>query len=97
MKYWDVIRALGGEGYTVLTFDHRSQGFSGRTVEPHDMSHVEDFERYVKDALEVLEERVFKVGEGTRKISIVGHSMGGWKFRRHRAVVPGKVRKVHLR
>jgi len=77
VKYWDVIRALGGEGYTVLTFDHRSQGFSGRTVEPHDMSHVEDFERYVKDALEVLEERVFKVGEGTRKISIVGHSMGG--------------------
>ena len=77
IKYWEFLRRLTSQGYKVLTLDHRSQGFSGRTLSVRDVSHVSDFELYVSDASEYALSSFFGPAGCGAKISIIGHSMGG--------------------
>ena len=52
VKYAQLIMELYEAGFSVYTYDHRSQGSSGRPSglpHPTQLSHVDDFHEYVRD------------------------------------------------
>ncbi|GMH74639.1 hypothetical protein TrLO_g1932 [Triparma laevis f. longispina] len=76
IKYWELFRDLTSAGFNVTTMDHRSQGLSGRVVEPSAMSFIIDFDSYVVDA-EKLVHHVKSRFSPSGPIALVAHSMGG--------------------
>ena len=64
-------------GYSVHTYDHRSQGLSGRTSSNPRMVHVESFDDYVED-LHTFARSIFDSPLGHEgKRFLLSHSMGG--------------------
>ena len=49
LKYSDIIQHLYSRGFNVFTYDHQSQGLSGRWLLNHQTIYVENFEDYVDD------------------------------------------------
>jgi lysophospholipase len=75
LKYPHLIKSLYEQGYSVYTYDHQSQGLSGRRLPEQQSTWVNSFEDYVDDF-------VFFVTNITREstklpIYLVAHSMGG--------------------
>lgn len=75
LKYQDVAFELNNAGYSVLIFDHRGQGFSGRLLSDPRKGHVETFDDYVSDLKTLFDEHV-EIEEG-KPVAILAHSMGG--------------------
>ncbi|MBN2233069.1 MAG: alpha/beta fold hydrolase [Deltaproteobacteria bacterium] len=75
VKYLSVIGELNRAGFSVYTYDHRGQGFSGRLLpEPH-KGHVDDFADYVADLRYFCDHIVRPRSSG--KILGLAHSLGG--------------------
>lgn len=74
IKYEELYADFNARGHTVHTYDHRSQGFSGRSAAAGspDMSYVNSFEDYIDDFFHFVESL-----SSSSKFILVGHSMGG--------------------
>ena len=71
-KYFEVIDELRGRGFSVVTFDWRGQGGSGRLLPDARKAHIEDFAAYDQD----LEAVIRTLPAGLPRIAMA-HSMGG--------------------
>lgn len=63
-------------GYNVFLYDQRGHGLSHRDVDNLQLTHINDFDDYVKD-LEYIINKVVKKAAPTLPIYLFGHSMGG--------------------
>ena len=75
LKYKEVVQDLYARGYSVFALDHRGQGYSGRLLENPQIGYVEEFDDYVKDLRQFVEDVV--VPTNHQQHFIVAHSMGG--------------------
>lgn len=74
-KFSEVAFDLFEEGYSVILYDHRGQGRSGRFLkDPHKAS-IDAFENLVKD-MKIIREKVVPL-VGSENILLLAHSMGG--------------------
>ena len=71
-KYFEVIDELRGRGFSVVTFDWRGQGGSGRLLPDARKAHIEDFAAYDQD----LDAVIRTLPAGLPRIGMA-HSMGG--------------------
>lgn len=81
LKYADVIKTIYEQGFNVHTYDHQSQGLSGRWLAESQSTFIESFDDYVEDLLFF---QTYVVGRGTTSdpeerlpAHLVAHSMGG--------------------
>ncbi len=74
VKYREVINELNTAGFSVYTFDHRGQGFSGRQLADPHKGHVDSFDDYVAD-LHFFLEHIVKRRPHDHCL-VLAHSMG---------------------
>ncbi len=74
VKYRKVINELTDAGFSVYTFDHRGQGFSGRQLADPHKGHVDSFDDYVADLHFFLEHIVKRTSHAP--CLVLAHSMG---------------------
>jgi len=86
-KYFEVIDELRGRGFSVVTFDWRGQGGSGRLLPDARKAHIEDFTAYDQDLDAVIQGLVLSAG--LPRIALA-HSMGGNILLRRLHDVPGE-------
>ena len=84
-KYFEVIDELRGRGFSVVTFDWRGQGGSGRLLPDARKAHIEDFAAYDQD----LDAVIRTLPAGLPRIAMA-HSMGGNILLRRLHDVPGE-------
>lgn len=74
LKYKEMMFDLWQNGFAVFIIDHRGQGLSGRMVENPQLGYVADFDEYVEDLNDFIQQIVKprQVGE----LHLVAHSMG---------------------
>lgn len=75
-KYYELAWYFLNSGYNVFLYDQRGHGYSGREVEDQHLTHVKDFEDYVKD-LNAIIKGVVEPGSEGAPIYLLSHSMGG--------------------
>lgn len=63
-------------GYNVFAIDHRGHGLSYRAVENVNVSHVDNFDHYIKDFCTFIN-KVVKPNSKNLPLYLYGHSMGG--------------------
>jgi lysophospholipase len=73
--YAEPIYDLAQAGYSIYTYDHRGQGYSGRLLADPQKGHVEHFDDYVDDLTTFI--RTVVDSKPHAKRYILGHSMGG--------------------
>ncbi len=77
-KYFEVIDELRARGLTVVTFDWRGQGGSGRLLPDTTKAHIEDFAAYDQDLATVMRDIVAPLAAEMKIRPIaLAHSMGG--------------------
>ena len=69
----ELVSKLPTQTHDVFLLDHRGQGFSERLVDEHDGGYVQNFDHYVDDLHQLIEEQLSNYSE----ITLLGHSMGG--------------------
>jgi lysophospholipase len=78
LHYADIIRRLFDSGFNVHTYDHQSQGFSGRWLEESPQSTwVHSFGDYVDDFVYFVVTFITRGGFGSAPVYVLAHSMGG--------------------
>ena len=87
VKYRQVIDELIAAGFSVYTFDHRGQGFSGRQLADPHKGHVDSFDDYVADFHFFLEHVVNR--RPYDYCLALAHSMGGTITLLHELRYPG--------
>ncbi len=87
VKYCEVINELTAAGFSVYTFDHRGQGFSGRQLTDPHKGHVDSFDDYVADLHFFLEHMVKRRPHDS--CLVLAHSMGGTISLLHELRYPG--------
>ena len=95
LKYADLIRALYDHGFSVFTYDHQSQGLSGRWLAETQSTWIHSFEDYVDDF-------VYYVTLITREtphlpVYLFAHSMGGLVASIAMSRLPSLIRRAVLR
>ena len=88
VKYREVINELTAAGFSVYTFDHRGQGFSGRQLADPHKGHVDSFDDYVADLHFFLEYIVKRRPHDS--YLVLAHSMGSTISLLHELRYPGK-------
>lgn len=86
-KYREVIRGYVAAGFSVYSFDHRGQGFSGRMLADPHKGHVDSFADYVADLHFFLENVVKRRPHDSCRV--LAHSMGGTIVLLHELHHPG--------
>lgn len=74
-KYYEVIGELTSRGFDVVTLDWRGQGGSDRLIKDRLRGHVENFDHYLSDFKQFMEELVMPTCRGP--FYALAHSMGG--------------------
>ena len=74
-KFYEMIYYTLQQGYNVFIYDQRCHGLSDRLTEKPELLHVDDFEDYVKDLSQFVDEIVLKTEE--KPLYLYSHSMGG--------------------
>ncbi|NCP66498.1 MAG: alpha/beta fold hydrolase [Paraglaciecola sp.] len=74
IKYKEVIFDIYQQGYSVFIHDHRGQGFSGRMTDNPHMGYVDDFDDYVRDLHDFMQQVVRPHCQ--QQPLLLGHSMG---------------------
>ena len=89
VKYRSVCNELVHAGFSVYTFDHRGQGFSGRLLPDPQKGHVDRFDDYAVDLHFFLEHIVNRSPHAN--CLVLAHSMGGAIALLHELHYPGSV------
>ena len=55
LKWTEIAQAFYAQGYDVLLFDHRGQGYSQRLLNDGEKGHLDEFRFYVEDMAEIIE------------------------------------------
>ncbi len=92
VKYREVINELTTAGFSVYTFDHRGQGFSGRQLADPHKGHVDSFDDYVADLHFFLEHIVKRRSHD--HCLVLAHSMGGTISLLYELRYPGKFASI---
>ena len=87
VKYHEIINKLNTAGFSVYTFDHRGQGFSGRMLADPHKGHVDSYDDYVADLNFFLENIVKRRPHDY--CLLLSHSMGGTISLLHEMRHPG--------
>lgn len=75
LKYAPLYQELNRAAYTVYSYDHRGQGLSPRlTAGNPQIGHIDQFSAYARDLGLFLKE--VRKREGSRRLSLLGNSMG---------------------
>ena len=81
LYYAKTISDLLQKGFNVATMDHRGQGLSDREAAVRDtvhVAHVHSFDDYVRDAVYFIREVVCRdAAWHCKRVTVIGHSMGG--------------------
>lgn len=81
LKYADIIKTMYELGFNIYTYDHQSQGLSGRWLAESQSTYIEDFDDYVEDLLFFQTYVVNKDASGDLEkrlpCYLLAHSMGG--------------------
>lgn len=93
-RYAEVAKDLHHAGYTVILFDHRGQGLSGRMLADPHKGYVDDFENYVRD-LKTIYEKLAQP-RATERAYLLAHSMGGGIAARYLKEYPADFRRAVL-
>lgn len=75
-KYHEIMYYFYQMGYSVALMEHRGHGFSFREVEELDKVHVVDYQDYVTDLQEFMDQVVVKISL-SKTYYLFAHSMGG--------------------
>ena len=75
-KYYEIMYYLYNMGYSVFMVDHRGHGLSDRQVDGYSMVYVKNFNDYVKDFNQFINEVVLPNSSG-KELILYAHSMGG--------------------
>ncbi len=75
-KYNEMIWYFLNLGFNVFGYDQRGHGYSGREVDDITITHINNFEDYVSDLEQVIDD-VVKPNLAGLPIYILSHSMGG--------------------
>ncbi|MBR2942254.1 MAG: alpha/beta hydrolase [Clostridia bacterium] len=75
-KYRELCWYFVSAGYSVFVYDQRGHGSSVREVEDLSVTHVERFDQYVDDLVQLME-TVVRKRMGNAPVFLYGHSMGG--------------------
>ncbi len=94
VKYREVINELTAAGFSVYTFDHRGQGFSGRMLADPHKGHVDCFADYVDDFHFFLENIVKRCPHSC--CLALAHSMGGTITLLHELRYPGSFAAIAM-
>lgn len=94
-KYREFIYYLYSAGYQIAILDQRGHGKSFRQGENPNVVHVEDFEDYVKDLHDLVEQVVRPFAEG-EALYLYAHSMGGCIGARYLESYPGDFARAVL-
>jgi lysophospholipase len=74
-KYFETINEFLKKGFSVIAFDWRGQGMSGRMIKETEKSYIKNFERHDKDFDEIL--KFIEIKKFPTPYIGIGHSMGG--------------------
>ena len=74
-KYHELIYDFTQQGYSVFIIDHQGQGLSSRRLDNKHKGYVEDFNDYVMDLHQFIEQVVKTKHDG--ELILASHSMGG--------------------
>ena len=74
LKWTELAYDFFSQGYDVLQFDHRGQGYSGRFTQSGEKGHIDEFRFYVEDMAQVIA----KANETTKYAQqfLLAHSLG---------------------
>ncbi|MDU8925050.1 alpha/beta hydrolase [Pasteurellaceae bacterium LIM206] len=75
LKWTEVAFDFYRQGYDVLAFDHRGQGYSQRLVSDHEKSYIDEFRFYMDDMASLINR--IQAQHPYQTQHIVSHSMGG--------------------
>mmetsp|Transcript_22059 Transcript_22059/g.37350 ORF Transcript_22059/g.37350 Transcript_22059/m.37350 type:complete len:390 (+) Transcript_22059:136-1305(+) len=75
LKYPDLIRTLFSHQFSVYTYDHQSQGLSGRWLSESQSTWVHSFDDYVDDFVFFMT-MISRQCANKHPMNVVGHSMG---------------------
>lgn len=73
-KWRDLAAQFYAQGFDVLQFDHRGQGYSSRLLISREKGHLDDFDFYLRDMATVLNEILAR--KNYVKRYLLAHSMG---------------------
>lgn len=76
LKYSDLIRSLYERGFSIFTYDHQSQGLSGRWLAEQQSTWVHSFDDYVDDFIYFVT-TIVAVESIILPVYAIAHSMGG--------------------
>lgn len=74
LKWTELAYDFYRQGYDVLVFDHRGQGYSQRLLKDHDKGYIDEF-RFYADDLTLLVEKITSLYH-YRSQHILAHSLG---------------------
>ncbi|BFU60513.1 MULTISPECIES: alpha/beta fold hydrolase [Rodentibacter] len=74
LKWSELTYDFYHQGYDVLLFDHRGQGYSGRLLKDTEKGHLDEFRFYVDDMAKVIEKTTALFEYQTRHL--LAHSLG---------------------
>ncbi|GAA3543701.1 alpha/beta fold hydrolase [Zobellella aerophila] len=75
LKYQELARDLYQNGYNLYLYDHRGQGLSPRLLDDPLMGHVDNFDDYVQDLEQFVQQQVLTTPH--ERLYLLAHSMGG--------------------
>ena len=55
LKWTEIAQDFYGQGYDVLLFDHRGQGYSQRLLSDSEKGHLDEFRFYAQDMAKIIE------------------------------------------
>lgn len=76
LKYSDLIRAVYEHGFSVFTYDHQSQGLSGRWLAEQQSTWIHSFDDYVDDFVYGVT-TIASSETPNLPVYVIAHAMGG--------------------
>ena len=76
LKYPELIKRLYEGGYSVYTYDHQSQGLSGRWLSEHQYTWIRTFDDYIDDFVYYVS-LLERIDSRNLPFHCIAHSMGG--------------------
>lgn len=95
LKYKELAFDLSNHGFSVFLIDHRGQGLSQHLLANHHKGHVDNFQYYVDDLNNFIENIVTPHCQGSKPY-LLAHSMGGAIAARYLQDFPNKTQAAVL-